>query len=197
MDRRVLTPAQREYCRQRFLAYWGEQAAFRALTEREYAGPTYPVDYPADSVRSARIDGMPQAKVAWGSDPTARTVMQRLEIAARVAAQSATLGERLDWLQDRMATMAVIWATLDDRDRLFVQRRYWDGLTSEDVAGAFLTDDPPTGGPTSRSAVYRYEDDLLTRVAGVWLAPDGTWPADPPPFEATGPDPWQVRRSNR
>jgi len=171
---RLAEDAARRQAEWRLRHYYEDQALFRQWTEEEYR-QALPADFPTDSVRSPRIDGMPQARVAGMSNPTLRTVMQREQIRARVAAQAMQRQEELAQLQERMVQMAEWWATLSDRERDFVNWRWFEGCSAPQVGALFAVHraDYPTPGPESERAVYRWAADLLDRAARAWglLAP--------------------------
>ncbi|MCL8207222.1 MAG: hypothetical protein K6V97_03990 [Actinomycetia bacterium] len=186
--------AQRAYCVHRFERYWDEQARFRELTKWEYDGMPVPLppEFPTDSVRSARLDGLPQARVAFGSNPTLRVVMQREEILRRVARLQAEGQARLRWLTDRMLGMWEFWQTLNQREQWFIQWHWWERMSLAEVAEAFVAhrDWFEAPGPESERTAERWREDLLERAAWAWL---GNGPPPPEPPDPPVPDPDRLR----
>ncbi|NMP24624.1 hypothetical protein [Sulfobacillus harzensis] len=155
---------------QRLKDYPKEHARFLELTREEYYRNLEPIHLPTDSVASARIDGMPHAAVAMASNPTLRIVISREAILERLQAQRDQLSATITRLTDRLFQFWDWWTTLTDVQRWFVQWRWWEGATYEQVARNFLADGDRFRGyvPDSVKKVLRFEEELLADLEALW-----------------------------
>ncbi len=174
--------AARHAAEVRLRHYFEDQALFRQWTEEEYRH-TYPADFPRDSVRSARVDGMPQARVAGATNPTLRTVMSREAIRARLVSQDAQRQQDLAELQERLIQMAEWWVTLSPREQDYVTWRWFENCSAKQVAALFALHRAayPAPGPESERAVQRWGTDLLDRAARAWEIPGAAWAPEEAP----------------
>ena len=153
----------------RLQAYPHEHRLFLELTRQEYYQGQQ-VNLPRDSVASARIDGMPQAQVGMISNPTLRIVISRETIRERLVAQQGQLDAAIQEVADRLTQFWDWWFSLNDVQQSFVQWRWWDRGTYEQVARYFLAEGERFYGyvPDSVKKVMRYEDELLADLESIW-----------------------------
>lgn len=165
-------PHRRELV-ERLKQYPKDHARFLELTREEYYRTLEPIHLPTDSVASARIDGMPHAAVAMASNPTLRIVISREMILERVQAQREKLDVKIRQLMDRLLQFWDWWTTLTDVQRQFIQWRWWEGGTYEQVARDFLAESDRFHGyvPDSVKKVMRFEDELLADLEALWYTP--------------------------
>ncbi len=160
----------------RLKAYPFDHAQFLELTRQEHLlTETAPLHLPTDSVGSARIDGMPQMRVAMASEPTLRIVISRETIRERMAVRQAALDEKIQTLADRLEQFWDWWSgPSTDIEHLFVEWRYWKHASYQQVARYFLADGDHLRGyvPDSEGKVMRFEDDLLASFDRLWY-PEG------------------------
>lgn len=160
---------------ERLKDYPKEHARFLELTRQEF----YQRDsarLPSDSVATARVDGMPHAAVGMISNPTLRIVISRETIIERLAAQQAQLDETLRQLSDRLLQFWDWWWTLTDVQQHFVEWRWWNHGTYEQVARDFLAEGDRFRGyvPDSVKKVMRFEDELLADLETLWYGTLGS-----------------------
>ena len=164
-------PHRREIV-ERLKEYPQDHAEFLELTRKEFYNLERLTQLPTDSVTSARLDGMPQARVSMVSDPTIRIVLTREAIQERVAANAAALTEKITTLADRLAQFWDWWTTLTDTRRAFVDVRYWHGASYQEVVRFFRAESDRFFGyiPDTEDKVMRFEDELLSGVEHLWYA---------------------------
>ena len=157
---------------ERLKQYPFDHAQFLELTRQEHAiYETIPLRIPTDSVASARIDGMPQGRVALASDPTQRIVLSRETIQERLAARQSCLDEKIRMLADRLEQFWDWWSgPSTDVARAFIRWRWWDRSSYQQVARYFLAEGDQFHGyiPDTEKKVLRYEDELLEMFERLW-----------------------------
>lgn len=159
---------------ERLREYPFDHAQFLELTRQEYdlAHKTPPL--PIDSVQTARIDGMPQAKVAMVSEPTLRIVITREAIRERLVARQIALDAKLTPIVTRLEQFWDWWrGPSTDIQRKFVELRYWNRASYQEVQRYFRAHEENFYGwvPDTEDKVMRFEDDLLAFFDRLWYPP--------------------------
>lgn len=158
-----------------------DQMQFMDWTRKEYYLNQRRGQLPQDSVASARIDGMPQMRVAMASEPTLRVVLTRETILERITAQTSALTEKLDALQDRLLQFIEWWWMLDATWQAFVEQRYWKRSSYQEIVRYFRAESDRFYGyvPDTEDKVMRFEDDVLAMLERLWYRAPENSPTDP------------------